>query len=373
MSNILKIIESFKNKPYLVDMGAKSIASRLNANVGDVNEARSIFRKKDLLKEYCDEVGIDHSNVNHYWHKGKHFSLHVNNENALVNDQMNLILEECRKVTSPVQLKSKINKFNDNCAVVNIYDIHLDKRNINGLLDASEQVNSVIKDITAGFDSIILSANVHSPHNYIIPVGNDIFCTNGFMKTTKAGTPQDPVVPHEEVFKKGLSLVRYMIDTLSLYGRVIVPIIYGNHDADAVWYLGVALEVLYENNENVEILNKRDSRKFLKYGENLFGFGHGDIEKKNIDKLPLIMATKVPKFWAETKNRIFFLGDMHHKEEYKFFRTKDNPGCTVQFLRSAGVVDLWHDDNMFVGVPRSIEVSIFDSSKGQIANYSVNI
>ena len=59
--------------------------------------------------------------------------------------------------------------------------------------------------------------------------------------------------------------------------------------------------------------------------------------------------------------------------EYKFFRTKDNPGCRVRFLRSAGVDDVWHDDNGLVGVPRSIETYIFNKFSGQIANYSLNI
>jgi hypothetical protein len=36
-------------------------------------------RKNNALYEEADKIGIDPENINHYWYKGKHFSIHSNN------------------------------------------------------------------------------------------------------------------------------------------------------------------------------------------------------------------------------------------------------------------------------------------------------
>jgi len=370
--DIQQIVEKFKSKPYLMSMGKGSLSKIFKCSEDDIKTVKKIIRSgKNQFNEYCEINGVDPNNVNHYWHKGTHYSLHVDNQQLSPEIQFKTLLDECKLIAPKYNNFIKVKKLDQTCAVINIYDIHLDKRDIRS--DNKNQLEKISEEIINGFSDLLSSINTNNPSTYIMPVGNDIFCTNGFDKSTKKGTPQDPIVPHEIVFREGLSLIRAMIDELSKYGDVYIPIIYGNHDADAVWYLGVALEVLYENNDHVIINNDKLSRKYHKFGDNLFGFGHGDLEKRNIDKLPLIMATTEPKLWADTKYRIFYLGDIHHKQEFKFFRTKDNPGCTVQFLRSISVTDQWHDDNMFVGIPRTMEATVFDKNRGQIANYSLNI
>lgn len=372
--DIEQLTERFINNKSYMKMGAGKLSKQFKCDKNDIYEAKRIVkkRKQPLLDELCEDTGIDKDDVNHYWYKGEHFSVHAVNPQMNPKSQFEAILEECKRETKAVSAhQGKI--LADNCAVINIYDIHLDKRNIEAPLAGSEQVDKLNAEILDGFGKLLYSVLQYNPKQFILPIGNDIFTTNGFEKATKRGTPQDPVTSHDYTFKKGLSLVRAMIDTLSKQSKVIVPIIYGNHDKDAAWYLGVALEVLYEKNENVIIQNELKARKYFQYGDNLFGFGHGDTEKKMIDKLPLIMATENPKLWGDTIYRKFYLGDQHHKMEYKFFRTKDHPGCEIQFLRSAGISDAWHEDNGFIGVPRSIESTVYHLNKGQVANYNINI
>ena len=70
---------------------------------------------------------------------------------------------------------------------------------------------------------------------------------------------------------------------------------------------------------------------------------------------------------TDTVNPIFI------EHEYFGFTDSSYPFDSYQFLRSTSVTDSWHEDNMFVGVPRTMEATIFSSNKGQIANYSVNL
>ena len=61
------------------------------------------------------------------------------------------------------------------------------------------------------------------------------------------------------------------------------------------------------------------------------------------------------------------------KIEYKFLRVKDYPGVEVKFLRSVGTSDRWHTDHGYIGIPATAEAYLFSKTKGQIANYSINI
>jgi hypothetical protein len=404
MNKVQEVTEFLKKNPSFLKRGKANIACRLGCTVEEVKEAKRLIgintNNKEEYSEYVvnvksvitggktiiekglpelsplqailSETKIPESEVDRYWYKGKNFSIHAKTQSISPEEQFKYLIEEAKKQIEPIELIEKAAS-KGNCAVINIYDIHLDKRDVKNSNAGNDGTKSLVKELEEGFASLLSSVLINQPDTFILPVGNDLFTTNGFLQATKKGTPQDPSVTHEVIFKEGLSLMRNFIDILSNFGVVYVPIIYGNHSADAEFYLGVCLEALYWNNEKVIINNTKRARKYIQYEDNLFGFGHGDLEKKNIDKLPLIMATENPQLWGNTKHRVFYLGDVHHKEEFKFFRTKDNPGCIVQFLRSTSVTDSWHEDNMFVGVPRSMEASIWSSKKGQIANYLVNL
>ena len=377
---VTEVVNFLTNNPGYLKCGDERIAFRIGCTVDEAKMAKQwmksgiedeIDKIKSPLDTMLEDAQIDKSDVNHYWYKGEHFSIHAKNPQINAKEQFKILLEESKKNIQPIEPKEYNNS--GNCAVINIYDIHLDKRDVrnpNGGLYAKDKL---VEELELGFSKLLSSVLIDKPSVFILPVGNDLFTTNGFMKTTKKGTPQDPMITHEQIFKDGLGLIRKFIDTLSQYGKVYVPIIYGNHSVDAEFYLGVCLETLYENNANVLIENTLKARKYITYQNNLFGFGHGDLEKKNIDKLPLIMATENPKEWGNTKYRVFYLGDIHHRQEFKFFRTKDNPGCMVQFLRSTSITDSWHEDNMFVGVPRSMEATIWSPNNGQISNYNINL
>src|SRR5690606_1571640 len=120
--------------------------------------------------------------------------------------------------------------------------------------------------------------------------------------------------------------------------------------------------------ENVVVDTSRKQRKYRKYGENMFGFAHGDKEKGKTSQLPLMMAEEEKRMWADTTHRTFFLGDIHHKEEFKFLRAKDFIGVLVKFLRSVGTTDLWHYDNGYLGIPRTGEVEIHAYDGGILAS-----
>ena len=146
----------------------------------------------------------------------------------------------------------------------------------------------------------------------------------------------------------------------------------GNHDEDKITVLGYWLERIFKGT-NVKINFLRKQRKYIKFGDNLLGFAHGDKEKSKIAQLPLIMATEAKELWGQTTHRKMYLGDLHHGFEYQFLKAKDMPGVEVEYLRSVGTTDTWHEDFGWIGVPKTAYLQIFDEKEGELIRQKFNI
>jgi len=277
--------------------------------------------------------------------------------------------KDIRKYVRPVIKFKRNEKKGDCCAIINLFDAHVDLLTHKSETGKDSNLDENIKIFENTFDELLSICKEKKPEYIIIPVGSDFFNTNDNQNTTKKGTPQDVMVKSEEAFIVGVKTYRRCIDKASHVAKVYAPIIAGNHDQDKDFYLGQVLKYIYENNENITIDDSRLGRKYFKYGKNLFGFAHGDREWNKIDRLPTIMAEERKKDWAATDYREWFCGDKHHKVELKFLRVKDMVGVTVRFLRSVGGVSQWSVDGGYIGVPKSAELFMYDKDGGMSANY----
>ena len=297
---------------------------------------------------------------------------------AYENSQSKIDIEQFRKDLvkdiSEYELpafKAKYDTYNNILALINISDAHIDKLTLVTETGYGSSIDDNVKIFRQKFDEMLTTASAFEPELIVFPVNGDLFNTNDSRNTTKKGTPQDTAVKHHDAFKIGLRLIRECIDKASLVSKVFVPVIRGNHDEDAIYYLGTALEAIYDSHPNVEIESSRMSRKYLKYGQNLLGFAHGDMEKP--DQLPLIMAEEQKYAWADSTYRQWFLGDKHHSQEYIMRRGKDFIGCKVSYLRSITSTDCWHSKSGYIGVPKTTNLFLFDFEKGEKANFSFNV
>ena len=58
-------------------------------------EEYALITKHRALQKECELTGIPIDDVNHYWYKGKHFSLHVKNKGVTPEDKGVLLNSEC--------------------------------------------------------------------------------------------------------------------------------------------------------------------------------------------------------------------------------------------------------------------------------------
>jgi len=263
----------------------------------------------------------------------------------------------------------------EKCAIVNLFDAHIDKialpDEVYGVQHQTIEGN--FETLKAKFMAVVESIRHENPEVIFFPVGSDFWNSNGSMNTTKKGTPQRALVPHEVSFRMGVDFYRWCIDILTqISPKVVVISLKGNHDEDPVFYLSQILDITYEDHPRVEVNATRHQRKYFQYGDFGFGFGHGDKEKRQLDRLPLFFAQEGTEIWAATKFREMFFGDLHHRNEYKFKRARDGVGCYVYFLRSTNEADLWHSDSGWIGIPKAINAFVYQKNGGEKKNVSVN-
>jgi hypothetical protein len=364
------------------DLSWVKLADKFNLKQGFTNNQKSDHARQ-IWERYCKSHKLENfisnasiSKVKRWqlpggeWRESIHYS-----EDEPAEDMLSKIKKHFKNYTAPEAFTYDKKENKEMCAIINLFDAHIDKLSLLSETNEQSSLKENIKRFEGAFDELLAQCLVYNPEIIYIPVGSDFFNTNdlNIHAQTKRGTPQRIMGSAEDNFSIGIDVYRNCIDKAAQSASVVCPVIKGNHDEDKIFYMGVALEIAYENSPKVIIDNTRLQRKYYKYGQNLFGFAHGDKEKKKISSLPLIMAEERKKDWAETKFREWYLGDIHHKQEYRFLRGQDFIGCMVRFLRSVGTSDKWHYDNGYLGVPKTAEAFIWTLNNGMKANFTTNI
>lgn len=262
----------------------------------------------------------------------------------------------------------------DLLGVINLYDAHLDKIPLKSTCGVESTLEKNLEIFHRTVDKIINKSKLEKINTVILPLGNDLFHTNGFDSKTKKGTELEYFgSPEEAYYAISDAVVETVLKLKAHFAKVEVLMIKGNHDEDKVTTLGYWLEKMFKSIKNVNIDRMRNQRKYYQFGENLLGFAHGDKEKRKIQQLPLFMAQEEPKMWGNTTYRKMFLGDLHHGFEYQFLKTKDQPGVEVEYLRSVGTTDTWHQDFGWIGVPKTGYLQIFHRTEGEITRHKFNV
>ena len=207
----------------------------------------------------------------------------------------------------------------------------------------------------------------------LLPISNDFFNSDRShpFNSTTSGTPQEEDTRWQNTFRKGRELLITNIQKLSKIAPVEVKVVPGNHDYERSFYLGDSLEGWFHNDQNVNIDNSPNPRKYFSYGKNLIGFTHGNNEK--LADLPMIMAQENPTAWAMSYYREFHLGHLHHKKEGRFNATNELQGVMVRHMSSLSGTDSWHHKKGYIGARKSAEAFLWDKEKGLLNQSYFNI
>lgn len=335
-------------------------------------------------------TGIPFDRVGHYWLKTKNengddVSLFVkNNQEVMDYDELrDKLIEDLKAYApNPVPLKRDNNK--ENLLVVDPADIHIGKLAIvEETGDKKYDIEIAYKRVLTGVVDIINKAKNFGLEHIVVVVGNDILHIDTPRRTTTSGTPQDTDGQWWEMFVSARNLYVEIIETAKQVANVTVVYCPSNHDYMMGFGLIDSLYSWYRQDSNVVISHYGKSirhRKYVKYGNNLIGFTHGD-GAKNKD-LSNLMQYEAKQMWADCKFAYWYVHHMHHK--YRQINNidieKDHIGITVigtygdigehntciECVRSPSPADSWHSRNGYINT-QAIEGFIHNVHDGQIA------
>ena len=256
--------------------------------------------------------------------------------------------------------------------VLGLHDAHIDK-----VVLASEtgyETDATIDENVHEFEqrsiNILLELKSEGIEEVHVPIGSDFWTVNDDRNTTKRGTKQRVIVPFQESFEIGVeAVIRVVRFAAENFKDVKVPVIYGNHDEDLDFFLGMLVNQAFKTTSHVDVNYDRVERKYYQYGKVGLCYAHGYHckSKAAMQRLPLDFAEEATDIWSNTKGGIrkALLGDIHNEEQYHFLRSKDSVGLNIQFMRSVSNSGKYEWDNGWTGVPKTAYGWMFNKDGSQ--------
>lgn len=237
----------------------------------------------------------------------------------------------------------------DNNKIVEIQyaDLHIGLKGI--------EYESELKSIT---DRIIEKNKDAS--KFLLPIGQDWLNADikiGANYLTTSGTSLEQSLSYKDMIQTGIRVACYIIDSILYNTKATIdcPYILANHDKHSCFGVFCALMQRYLNNPRIKFDDSMKQRKYIKYGVNGIGLGHGHKEKNKIYKA---FSIEAPSIYASTKFREFHLSHLHNES------VKDECGVVHRRLPTVNTPDEWHTESGWIGATNRIQTFVYDIDKG---------
>jgi hypothetical protein len=252
-------------------------------------------------------------------------------QEAIVREMFQAMAQEVKGLSPAVPAPAKPQ--GDLMAIIPVGDPH------NGLyVWAKECGDDFDTDIakklaTAAADRLIASAPDCSVAVFLLL--GDVFHANDQTNQTPAHKHQLDV-DSRFVRVIGVAIETYrhiLLRMLEKFGRVVVKLVPGNHDPQAIWALAYALHAYFANEPRIEVDLGPSKFWYFRFGKVLIGATHGDTVKP--ERLPSIMAADKPEEWGASKFRYWYTGHIHSRNAIEF------PGVMWESFRTLAAQDAY--------------------------------
>jgi len=315
-------------------------------------------RNKGVSGE-CEAVGIDLKEVNHYWYKGEHYSIHAKGSQGNAMEELKDSMIKTVKKYAPKYPVIKYPKNKEgHLLVIDPADIHVGK--LCSSFESGDSYNHqiAIDRVKSGVAGILQKSEPFKIDKILFIIGNDALHVDNAKHTTTSGTEQDTSVMWFDAFKIAQKIIIDCLEMALTKAPVHVDYNPSNHDYVVGFMLAQTIEAWFHKNKNITFNVNAAHRKYFTYGNNLIGSTHGDGAKEQ--DLALLMAHE-SKYWNECKHRYIYVHHIHHK------KSKDYMSVCVEALRSPSGTDSWHHRNGYQHSPKAIEGYIHSKEHGQVA------
>jgi len=253
-------------------------------------------------------------------------------------------------------------------AVVSIPDIHVGKlawkAQTGTAYDTKRAVEAYMQAVTHFLDNMPKDIG-----RILYIVGNDLVNMDNGRNTTTAGTPQDSDTRFEYAFTRARQMVASSAEMFAEVAPVDMVVQPGNHDGELTWVLGEVVSAYFRNTDGIRVYNQPTPRKYLLYGDILFGVTHGDDVKPQA--LPGLMLQEARTLLGEARWLEWFLGHLHRKKEYVTMTVNEEHGVRMRYLPSLSGTDKWHASKGYGNV-RAAEMYLYRKGVGLCGSVNFN-
>ena len=217
------------------------------------------------------------------------------------------------------------------------------------LLDSTERLANRVGDAEIGV---------------LLNVG-DFFHADSSKNETTAGTRVDVDTRIGKTFKLAGRLFQILVEKmLKTHKKVVVINVRGNHDSDMACHLSSCLEIIYDNEPRVEVLQNYSKFIHYQWKNNLFVFHHGDRIKH--EQILQTVIKNLDDEWSQSKNRYCHLGHIHHHI------AREVGSMHFEHFGSLTSTDQWHSDSGY-GAERSMTAVVYHKEHGEDSRVKIKV
>lgn len=341
-----------------------------------------------FLERKAEELGFDAEEVNHYWVKTSSGSFHVKRDTDVSYSDIREEFLESVKNYAPDYAKIP-HVPEENLLVIDAADVHWGKLSVPDETGYSYSMKEATRRVREGVTNLVYKAKPFGIDRIVFVLGNDAIHIDSPHRKTTSGTPQDTDGQWWQMFKAAKACYIAVIEELTRIAPVHLIFCPSNHDYASGWMLADSVCSWFANNPNVNAEEGSvaiSHRKYIRYGNSLLGFTHGDGAREN--ELAQLMQYEARVSWGETKFAYWFTHHTHHKDRKvygkdRFKIEKDHTGVTilnsrhidptnnvfVETIRTPSPPDGWHDRNGYKNV-QAIECFLIEPDRGMSCRFT---
>lgn len=287
------------------------------------------------------------------------FKLKPKLKEITTTDYLEIAKEVFSKEIKPIKLpKKEVKKLDDNLLIeCPGIELHLGKLGWYGETGenydykiASERFNQIIREMIA-------TQNITKASNLFMSIGNDFFNTDTITYTTTKGTPQQNDVRWKKMFLIGLELYKNaLIELRNHFNKIDLNLVAGNHDEMSSFYLYIALQQFFQNDNVINFSDDLKLTQCYKFGKCAIFTNHGD---KNLKRLIKSIPAEFYEEWGKSIHRELHLGHLH-----KEVVVDDESGLLTRRVGSPSGTDEWHYSERFIGATPRHQLFLWHKENG---------
>ena len=333
IERILEIFAETHNKRQT----ALKIYAETKGIVASKNQIRAVEKliqrreKKAGVLVECEKEGINPEKINHYWYKGKHYSINVEGDRKDKELDFDSVIAECMEKYIPVP--SKIPQYLDTVVDRLVWsDVHvgMDASRKGLALYPVEWDGQMLMDNVRVMADFVIQ-NKQSNVLYIDELGDFMDGWDG--ETTRKGHKLPQNMTNEEAFDYGLKAKVLLVDILQPHFENIIcnNICEDNHAGAFGYVVNSAFKQIIDHKyANVEVVNHKKFINYYKILDRMIILTHGkDARNLKFGFKPNIDSKSIEKIDQFFKNY-----KIYNMCSYITFSKGDSHQCLFDFCSS---------------------------------------